>query len=543
MARLRNQLLFAAEILVIAALVLATRCANYQEVFVGDHIYYADADCYARMTRVRLCAQQPGLILRHHGFENFPQGTTPHTTAPLDYAILLLSVLLRPFTERSIDLAGALVSPAFALFTAVFLCGWSRYLKVRFRWITLILYAVSPILVQATVLGRPDHQSLTLSLVIVAICADWAVARSQSFRWSVVSGLAWGMAIWVSAYEPLILLVLTTIAMIASNSSTISGKNHRTANDNRFHLTNRLVAAFAARHQRFRWMTFISVLLLALLVERRIPTLAIFVSDPFFRNWSNTIGELVPVPLFNSIWLQWIGLTIVAVPFLIFFAFRRKQTDVSLTIVLLLVATFFLTLWQARWAYFFAALFVLTLPIWLSVIRSALVVWMIFIGSLWPVLGAWDQQTWPDEQAAAIRVERRHEQAELRELSLNLISGDRRPFLAPWWLSPAIAYWSGQPSVAGSSHESLPGTIDSAEFFLTENAPTGREILQRRGVAWVIAYDAVRLERNSAQILGKAASERCLARVLDQRPARAPRFLILSGQNGTAKLFQVTNKW
>ena len=29
--------------------------------------------------------------------------------------------------------------------------------------------------------------------------------------------------------------------------------------------------------------------------------------------------------------------------------------------------------------------------------------------------------------------------------------------LAPWWLSPPLAYWSGQPAVAGSSHEALPG--------------------------------------------------------------------------------------
>jgi len=46
------------------------------------------ADCYARMTRVEMVSAKPGLIVRHHTFENFPQGTTPHTTAPLDYLIL-----------------------------------------------------------------------------------------------------------------------------------------------------------------------------------------------------------------------------------------------------------------------------------------------------------------------------------------------------------------------------------------------------------------------------------------------------------------------
>src|SRR5438094_1337835 len=86
------------EIAILTALVLATRCANYQDVFVAGNIYFVDADCYARMTRVQMCAARPGLILRHHDFENLPYGTTPHTTALLDYLILELALPLKPFT-------------------------------------------------------------------------------------------------------------------------------------------------------------------------------------------------------------------------------------------------------------------------------------------------------------------------------------------------------------------------------------------------------------------------------------------------------------
>src|SRR5438309_7032891 len=86
------------EIAILSALVLATRCANYQDVFVAGNVYFTDADCYARMTRVRMCEKKPGLIVRYHDFENFPQGTTPHTTAPFDYLILALAVVLKPFT-------------------------------------------------------------------------------------------------------------------------------------------------------------------------------------------------------------------------------------------------------------------------------------------------------------------------------------------------------------------------------------------------------------------------------------------------------------
>src|SRR2546428_7623985 len=95
------------ELVILSALILAARCANYLDVFVAGNVYFTDADCYARMTRVRMCMEHPGLIVRHHNFENFPQGTTPHTTAPLDYLIVALAVALKPLTAHAIDFAGA----------------------------------------------------------------------------------------------------------------------------------------------------------------------------------------------------------------------------------------------------------------------------------------------------------------------------------------------------------------------------------------------------------------------------------------------------
>src|SRR5438128_1495502 len=125
------------------------------------------------MTRVQMCRAKPGLILRHHTFENFPQGTIPHTTALLDYLIVGLSLLLKPFTANTLDLAGAFISPLLALFGGWFLWSWSRRMKFRYRWVTLILYAISPILVHGMELGKPNHQSLSMLLVTIAICAEW----------------------------------------------------------------------------------------------------------------------------------------------------------------------------------------------------------------------------------------------------------------------------------------------------------------------------------------------------------------------------------
>src|SRR6266700_7473724 len=160
------------------------------------------------MMRVQMCSEHPGLVVRHHDFENFPTGTTPHTTAPFDYLILALSILLKPFTPHAIDVAGALISPLLALLGGWFLWWWSRRMKFRHRWVMLILYAISPILVHGTELGRPDHQSLLMLLLTIAICAEWSLRSELTSRWSAMTGIAWALAVWVSAYESLVLFFI-----------------------------------------------------------------------------------------------------------------------------------------------------------------------------------------------------------------------------------------------------------------------------------------------------------------------------------------------
>jgi hypothetical protein len=84
----------------------------------------------------------------------------------------------------------------------------------------------------------------------------------------------------------------------------------------------------------------------------------------------------------------------------------------------------------------------------------------------------------------------------------------------------------------------LPGIEASARFFLSEDWQTARKISDGRRVSWVIAYDFERLARNSAALLGSALPQRPLCFVLDRTPAQAPRFLIFSSQNATAKLYR-----
>jgi len=401
----------------------------------------------------------------------------------------------------------------------------------------LVLYAISPILVHGTELGRPDHQSLLILLMTIAICAEWnlqslqaAGIRSDAIResriasklrrWSATGGAAWAVAIWVSSYEPFVLFLIVMGTVFLVNRQSLFLKDRCPG-----------------------WISFVVILAVALLIERRIPPLADFVSNPIFQNWARTIGELKHVAPTNLIWVRWCGYLLVVTPLLIWISItktRNKSEEAMPTFVLVLfVATYVLTVWQARWGYFFVLIFALVLPCLLEPIKSRAVVWIAFLLSIFPILRDWDEKLWPNEAQLANRMAHRYELAQLRDLALNLRSSQLRPFVAPWWLSPEIAYWSGQPGVAGSSHESLPGIEDSARFFVGQDWETARKLLENHKVSWVIAYDPEHVAQNSAEILGITVPQQPVCFVLNKTATRTPPFLVLSVQNGSTKLYSV----
>jgi hypothetical protein len=505
----RGAVIATVEIVLLSALIVATRCANWDDVFVGGEIYFTDADCYARMTRVRICLEHAGTIVRHHEFENFPAGTTPHTTAPFDYLIAGLSAGLSLVTTRSRDLAGAIVSPLLALATGWFLWWWSRRTRLPYRGALLLLFAISPIPVHATELGRPDHQSLVLALIAVALCAEWTLVTIDSRGWSLASGIAWGLALWVSLYEPLILLAVLAVSQLLTARKT-----------------------FMTRNRLIGWATCGSIVLLALVIEQWLPAWP--ANSQIFSNWTATIGELRQVTLNDPIWLRWTGLLLLPFPALLWIALRRTRS-LPLFLATVLIASFALTIWQARWGYFFAFAFALAVPACLSFIGNRIAGWTLIIISLFPILKDWDEKLWPNEFERGAIAERRTENIGMRQAARE-IGG---PFLAPWWWSPALAYWSGQPGVAGSSHEALPGIEQSARFFLSTEPGIAGAILSKSRVEWVVAYDADRTVANSAAILGLSSTQTALGQILDRTPSQAPPFLQLSAQNPPGKLFRV----
>ena len=193
-------------------LTAATRCANYRNVFVTseagaiEQVYFVDGDCYSRMTRVREIMQGWGMIHYPSVGELADRDAAAH-----DGAVRLPDrgnrAVAEAFQRSNISImAGAIVSPILGVLTTAFLALWARELNQRYRKLMLLLASLSPILVHGTALGRPDHQSLQMLLAAVGIGAELIMARAPCVSWGIVSGVAWGLAIWVSLYEPLVLM-------------------------------------------------------------------------------------------------------------------------------------------------------------------------------------------------------------------------------------------------------------------------------------------------------------------------------------------------
>lgn len=500
----------------------AIRCHELREVFVEGRIYFLDADCYSRMTRTQVVAERPGTVVRHHEFENFPQGTIPHTTAPLDYLIAganwMADCGLRIMDRRgtsvlrgqTLDLAGALISPLLGMLTCAWLGVWVwKVARLRrFGGAVPLFFAVSPILVHGTALGRPDHQSLLVLLLAVALGAEWRLAEKRSRPWSIVSGAAWALALWVSFYEPLILLAaVLAIWLVAAPRGLL------------------------VRERVPGLIAFCVISASAWLIEGwriHAPDRALL---GYLANWSRSIGELAHPNA--AMIFGWLGWGCLAAPVLLVLA-RREERRALAMLALLLVA-FALTCWQVRWGYFLTLIFAMALPWQLAALRTPWIAWLVLIVSLWPMARDWEARLFPDAEGQRRLVMERAEKVALREIAEIQRERSAGPFVAPWWMSPSIAYWSRQPGIAGSSHESLPGIVDSARIYLAPDAGAALPILRARSVRWILSDAPERIVRNSAAILGVEPHAKCLAHELNRHVLPEPWTLSIIPEQGVPR--------
>jgi len=460
--RIFRALVFAGTIL----LGVACQFSRWPDVFVEGEIFFLDPDCYSRMTRVAAIEESGLRSIRRHGFENAPDGVVPHTTMPLDALVAVLSGM-----SGRRDLAGAVVSPLLGLvFLAVVAVAlWNQ----RHGWAGLLLAAVSPELAHGFSVGRPDHQSLAVLLVTAALVSGPGSASGGGGK--LAAGL-WGLACWVTLFEPPIVL-----AAVFGGRVLAHGRR----------------ALPAGRAWWQAPAVFCGVLGAGLLVDGWRGALPGPEVRELFPGWASTIGELRPAPPgLLAAWLGWAGLAAPAI--LLAGALIRRDRALLVWVPPLLVLLA-LALTSARWGYFLAAVSALALPGALGLLRPDWLARSLALVSLWPVAAAWEGQIFPEGEPLARRIETRRENLLLRSVADDLSRREPGVILAPWWISPALAYWTGFPCVAGSSHQSLPGTADSARFFLGLDDP--RAILARRGVRYVVADDAARLTSTSLAIL------------------------------------------
>jgi hypothetical protein len=350
-------------LLALLALTFLARCHNRAQVFHDAGVFFIDGDCYSRMTRATLVSEGKWVI-RRHDFENWPDGITPHTTAPLDWLI----VALKPVVEfamsaadpkarsvlhgQTLDVAGALISPLLGVITAAWLWWWAGRMRVSFRPAILLLFALSPMLVHGTVLGRPDHQSLLILLLAIAFGCEVRLVHSADDErivrraWSIAAGSAWGIALWVSLYEPLMLLLAVVAMRVVCDRENIF-----------------------ARGRRSGWVAMLGWVAFGFLVDGwRIQW-----PDPavreYFARWSSTIGELRHLNLAGPLLREWIGLLGPVSPILLWLTGRRDRRALGILAAVLLLLGF--TIWQLRWGYFFCLAFAMSLPWQLAALRHS----------------------------------------------------------------------------------------------------------------------------------------------------------------------------
>jgi hypothetical protein len=443
-----------------------------------------EADCYSQLARVQRILNGQGLLQNHFAMENWPQGLVPSTTAPFDYAILLLWAPLALFTRHPLDWAGALVSPA--LWAAMILF-WALMRSREFlywgRALLLFGSAAMPTFIWATAFGRPRHQSLILALMAMGLTAEyerWQIELHSKRAWNIFAGVVWGLACWTSQFEPSVVVLFLVLFNFVV----------RRREDKAFLISFGLVA-----------------LAMLLLEGGHIigNVLNIYQLAPPYRqyalNWLSTISEVLP-PNFAGVMAR-LTLVLFLLPLLAWRIWPNSvgnKTDAFLILLTLLLIIF--TLLQSRWSYY-AALGELFLIV--RYFQVAPMHW-----ARWGVVSLFlAGVVWADYDQIEGRVGLPPNLPSLETAQISRAIDAPGGIMAPWWISPGLLYFSGQPIVSGSSHAGMTGIVASAKFFSTTSWPEAERILRQRRVRWIVVWDnpifVYPLLNTSLGILGQPA--------------------------------------
>ncbi|MCG8409352.1 MAG: hypothetical protein MI923_29455 [Phycisphaerales bacterium] len=176
-------------------------------------VFFADPDDYMRTWRAKKIAAGQTFRVRHIPEINHPGGVELHWTVVMDYVLAGAGILAMPLTDHPdpIGVAAAFVPVGLGGLYVVCLMGW---LRRGFGWGPALLaglfVVVSPAFHRAFQLGHPDHHAMLELLFVIAVGA-WIPRRrgdgapdDPTRRSARVSGLAIGLAIWISSQALLV---------------------------------------------------------------------------------------------------------------------------------------------------------------------------------------------------------------------------------------------------------------------------------------------------------------------------------------------------
>lgn len=471
---------------------------NQGQVFYEENVYFVDGDCYARMTRVRDLYASGIHPIRHHIFENYPNGVVPHTTLPFDALIYFAAKAASGFSSKPLEVAGAWISPLLGVALVGLVGVWAAARRLPYRHAMTTILAISPILAHGFQVGRPDHQSLLVLLVGIALAAELTSWQQRKMRWAYFAAAAWALSLWVSLFEPLVIFAVVLVAR--SIEWFIAKKN--------------------GDHPRVFSLgpicLFVAILVFAFIIDGRTPAAL----DPAFANWTGNIGELHS-PGWSTLF-SWTGWMLPVIPMLLCWQAVRRGGIVfgflgGLTALLLVLTSI-----HARWGYFLALTVAISLPFVFASIRRPFVAYALFGVSLWPMASAWDSALFPSQQLIASRTEQLADAVALRDAAIVLKNLPDGGVVAPWWFSPAVVWWSGKPCVAGTSHQSLPGILDTCRVYLACSPLEAVAILEKREAPYLISYEPERVVSNASQIMGNRETLQPLVTTLYKTPHAFP---------------------
>jgi hypothetical protein len=357
----------------------------------------------------------------------------------------------------------------------------SREFTLTGRSLLLIGTAALPAIVWATAFGRPRHQSLILVLMAMGFTAEyerWQIELTPKRAWNIFAGVVWGLACWTSLFEPSVVVAVLIL----------------------FNLAVRRRESFIFLVS-FGVVVFLMILLEGGHIFSNI--FNIYHLTPEYReyafNWLKTIAEVQPVSIAGMV--TQMTLILLILPLVAWRLWPRasgNKTD-ALLIILTLILIILMAL-QSRWIYYAALgeIFLVARYCQTTPLRWTKVFVLVFF-----LIGLADADY---EQIIA------HPGAAQNQPSLEMAQISRgidHPggIMAPWWISPGLLYFSGQPIVSGSSHCGMTGIVDSAQFFAATSWEDAERILKQRQVRWIVVWDDERFElpvlNTSLEILGQ----------------------------------------